>query len=149
MARRTRGGSIASLSTKVLQRELAKRHRKLLSLERRRSRLATSLSRLDSQIRTMSGTLGAAVGRAAGRRVAGRRVAGRKVRKRAKNAMNLVQALEKLLKGRTMSVTTATAEVQKAGYKTTAANFRTIVNQTLIKNRKTFRKVSRGQYTTA
>jgi hypothetical protein len=44
-------------------------------------------------------------------------------------------------------VTQVAAAVQKAGYKTFAANFRTIVNQTLIKNRKIFKKISRGQYT--
>lgn len=60
--------------------------------------------------------------------------------------MNLVEALVKLLKGRTMSVTEMTAAVQKAGYKTTSPNFRTIVNQTLIKSDR-FKKVARGQYT--
>ena len=60
--------------------------------------------------------------------------------------MNLVEALEKLLKSRTLSVTDAAREVQNAGYKTSSANFRTIVNQTLIKSDK-FRKVSRGKYT--
>jgi hypothetical protein len=45
-----------------------------------------------------------------------------------------------------MSVTQATQKVQDAGYKTTAANFRTIVNQTLIRDNR-FKRVSRGQYT--
>ncbi len=63
--------------------------------------------------------------------------------------MNLVEALQKLLKGRTLSVTDMTQKVQDSGYKTSAANFRTIVNQTLIKNAKTFKKISRGMYTAA
>lgn len=67
---------------------------------------------------------------------------------RPKNDMNLVEALAKLLKGKQMSVTEATSKVQEAGYKTSAANFRTIVNQTLIKSNR-FKKISRGQYTTA
>ena len=39
--------------------------------------------------------------------------------------------------------------VQKAGYKTGAANFRTIVNQSLIKNKAMFKKMGRGEYTAA
>ena len=60
--------------------------------------------------------------------------------------MNLVEALQKTLKGKTMGVTEVTEAVQKNGYKTSAANFRTIVNQTLIKHPKTFKKIARGQY---
>ena len=61
--------------------------------------------------------------------------------------MNLVDSLAKVLKSKTLSVTEATEAVQKAGYLTTAANFRTIVNQALIRETKVFKKVSRGQYT--
>ena len=42
--------------------------------------------------------------------------------------------------------TDVTEAVQRAGYKTSAANFRTIVNATLLKSPK-FKKVARGQYT--
>jgi hypothetical protein len=45
-----------------------------------------------------------------------------------------------------MSVTDVTAAVQKAGYNTNAANFRTIVNQCLINSGK-FKRIERGQYT--
>jgi hypothetical protein len=48
-----------------------------------------------------------------------------------------------------MGVTEAATAVQKAGYTTNAANFRTIVNACLIKHKKLFKKVSRGQYTAA
>ena len=68
------------------------------------------------------------------------------VRKRPKNDTNLVEALAKVLKGKTMGVTEVTAAVQVAGYKTSAANFRTIVNQALIRS-ELIKKVSRGQYT--
>ena len=68
-------------------------------------------------------------------------------RKRPRNDSNLVDALHKLLTGKQMSVTDAAEAVQKAGYQTSAANFRTIVNQTLIKFRSRFKKVSRGVYT--
>ena len=36
--------------------------------------------------------------------------------------------------------------VQRNGYRTTSPNFRTIVNQTLIKHTDRFKRVSRGQY---
>lgn len=67
-------------------------------------------------------------------------------RKRPRNDMNLVDSLAKLLRNKTQSVTDIAANVQKAGYKTTSPNFRTIVNQTLINN-PAFKRVSRGKYT--
>ena len=49
--------------------------------------------------------------------------------------------------GETMAIGRTFAEaVQKAGYQTTSPNFRTIVNQTLLK-KKHFKRVERGQYT--
>ncbi|MEM9082824.1 MAG: hypothetical protein AAGB34_04445 [Planctomycetota bacterium] len=45
-----------------------------------------------------------------------------------------------------MSVTDAAHAVQQAGYATTSDNFRTIVNQTLLKDKR-FKRVARGQYT--
>ncbi|UYV12322.1 MAG: hypothetical protein NCW75_13605 [Phycisphaera sp.] len=68
-------------------------------------------------------------------------------RKRHRNDTNLVGALQKVLSGKTLGVTEAANAVQKAGYKTTSPNFRTIVNQTLIKHPDTFSKKGRGLYT--
>lgn len=68
-------------------------------------------------------------------------------RKRHRNETNLVEALQQVLSGKTMGVTEAAQAVQKAGYKTTSPNFRTIVNQTLIKNPEAFTKQGRGLYT--
>lgn len=68
-------------------------------------------------------------------------------RKRHRNDTNLVGALQKVLDGKTMGVTEAANAVQKAGYKTTSPNFRTIVNQTLIKHTDVFSKQGRGLYT--
>ena len=45
-----------------------------------------------------------------------------------------------------MSVVEAGEAVKKAGYKTNAANFRTMVNIALIKSGK-FKRMERGQYT--
>jgi|GEM_PF-565914 len=68
-------------------------------------------------------------------------------RKRHRNDTNLVGALQKVLSGKTLGVTEAANAVQKAGYKTTSPNFRTIVNQTLIKHTDVFSKEARGLYT--
>ena len=120
-----------------LHKELRKRERRVLTLVKQRARALAKVARLDGLIRDAGGAIGSGrVGAIPGRR-------------REKNEMNLAQSLAKVLKGKTMGVTEVAGEVQKAGYRTTAENFRTIVNQTLIKNKKMFRKVERGQYTAA
>ncbi len=130
---------LSSLSTSDIQRELSKRHRRVKSLVQSRARLLKQVAQLDRDIQRLGGE----TARPGGMTAAGT------PRKRPKNDMNLVQALGKLLSGKTMSVTEATQKVQDAGYRTSAANFRTIVNQCLINHKKQFRKVSRGKYTAA
>jgi hypothetical protein len=129
-----RESTLSTLSTADMQREIARRERGVKGLVARRTRLIAKLENLDKAIIAAGGTL---TGGIAG------------VRKRAKNEMNLVEALAKVLKNKTMGVTEVSEAVQKAGYQTTAANFRTIVNQCLINNNKVFKKVERGHYTAA
>ncbi len=152
MAKKRRGsGSLKALSTSALQAELHRRRGALDRLERKRNSLAATLARLDAEIERIAGVPTAARGmtvvHSGGRRAARGVTKAGAPRKRPKNDSNLVEALKALLTGKTMSVTQASAEVQKAGYKTSSANFRTIVNQTLIREKNTFKKVSRGQYT--
>jgi len=128
------GGSLTGLSMAALHSELRRRERLMGGMTRRRTRLAARLTKLDAEIRELGGQMGGARGGG---------------RTRPKNDSNLAQALAKVLKGKQMGVTEVAEAVQRAGYQTTAANFRTIVNQTLIKNRNLFKKVSRGQYTGA
>lgn len=132
MARKSgsRGG-LKALSIKDLHAEIRRRERSVGSLLRRREKLLEQLSEVNEAI-ARAGVSVAARGGA-----------------RPKNDMNLVQSLAKVLRGKTMSVTESAAAVRAAGYKTTAANFRTIVNQALIKNTKIFKKIGRGQYTAA
>ncbi len=66
-------------------------------------------------------------------------------RRRPRNELTLVDALIKVLKGKTLGVADIVDAVQKAGYRTTSPNFRTIANQTLINN-PSFKRVSRGKY---
>ena len=129
-----RSTSLETLSVHELQREIKRRervnHRHLSKLERKRNKLAEALSALDAEIAAMGGSARAS----------------RSGRRRPRNDSNLADALVKLLKNSTMSVTEAAEQVQKAGYLTTSPNFRTIVNQTLLKDSR-FKRVGRGQYT--
>ena len=168
--RRTRraGRGLASVTIAALQAELTRR---LEALQAKRDELVADLEALDAEIGTYEGGDAAAprrrrrVGRPAKKRRVGRpakkkkvgRPAGKKrvVRRKAKtakgrrprNTANLVESLQKLLANKTMAVTEMADAVQKAGYKTSSPNFRTIVNQTLINNKKAFKRVARGQYT--
>jgi chromosome segregation ATPase len=121
---------LSKASITELQGEIRRRERRLASLERKRERLAAQLSEVEGEIRDLGGQLGAEGGG-----------------KRPRNTRNLADALADLLSDQTLSVTEAAAEVQRAGYRTTSPNFRTIVNQTLLKDNR-FRRVGRGQYTT-
>ncbi|MFI4898356.1 MAG: hypothetical protein ACIARR_11080, partial [Phycisphaerales bacterium JB059] len=117
------------MSTNELERELSRRQTAARRLERKRERLAEQLEEVERELSELGGLGGISIGG---------------VRKRPRNEMNLADSLAKVLKSKTMSVTDVTEAVQKAGYRTSAANFRTIVNQTLIKDSR-FKKVARGQ----
>jgi predicted LPLAT superfamily acyltransferase len=135
MAKRgPRSSTYTALSTTELHAELRRRQKKIGTLERKYQRAIAKADAVADQIAALGGSVqgGAVV------------LAGRK---RPKNDSNLVEALAAVLKGKTMGVTEVSSAVQKAGYKTSSANFRTIVNQALIKHTKVFKKVSRGQYT--
>lgn len=143
MARKASAGKVPSLgqlSTDELARELQKRQRALPGLYNKLAKAEAKVRRIMAAIQTLGGATKSPVA------ASGRRKGLVMVRKRPKNDTNLVEALAKVLKGKTMGVTEVTQAVQDAGYKTSAANFRTIVNQALIRS-ELFRKVSRGQYT--
>ncbi len=138
MANRSPGPSaLKSLPLSALQREIERRQSKGARLLRKRASLLRRIASLDRKIE------------AAGLDAVGHGPAtrdGRRPRQRPRNEMTLVDALARLLKGKTMSVTDIATAVQRAGYRSSAANFRLIVNQSLIRSPK-FRKVNRGQYT--
>lgn len=127
--------SLVEASSAELRRELTRRSRRLPRLRRRLARLRAEVASLEAEIATLTGRPDFT---AAGT-----------IRKRPRNDMPLSDALHRLLTGRRLTVTQAAVEVQRAGYRTSAANFRTIVNQTLIRFRDRFKKVSRGVYTAA
>lgn len=119
-----------SLSVSELQRELRRRERgndqRAKVLTARRAALQKKMDAIDAEL--------------SGLGVAGSR------RKRPRNDSNLADALATLLTGKTLNVTAIAEAVQRAGYTTTSPNFRTIVNQTLIKDKR-IKRVGRGQYT--
>jgi hypothetical protein len=149
--RRAKGGLprvLGSVSSGALRMELERRAARVGSLLRKERRLLDSLERLREHIHLFGGEPGesAAAPRRGPGRPRGSVSKGRGRRRRPQNEMNLRDALRQTLKGRTMSVTEVAQAVQDAGYKTTSPNFRTIVNQTLIKG-PPFKKVARGKYT--
>ena len=131
--------SLKGLSMDALQAEIERRRHASGPLMRKRAKLLRQLDAVNAQLGLGSDSSGGASPR-------GGRGPGRK---RAQNSMSLVEALQKTLRGTTLGVTEAGDAVRRAGYKTTSPNFRTIVNQALIKYPKLFKKVSRGQYTAA
>ncbi|MBL0871062.1 MAG: hypothetical protein IBJ18_10850 [Phycisphaerales bacterium] len=136
-----RSSSLANLSVEEIQRELKRRQRGATKLHRKREKLLQKVAELEKQILAAGGSLGGSGG---GRGPGGGR-------KRAKNDSTLVEALAKVLKGKTMGVTEVASAVREAGYISNSPSFRTIVNQALInpKNKSLFKKVARGQYTAA
>jgi hypothetical protein len=125
--------TLAGLSLAEINRELGRRQRSVGTLERRRAKLLQQVAELDAKIAANGGAAKGGWSRAG-------------VRTRPKNEVQLLDALKAVLKGKTMGVAEVAVAVQKAGYQTTSPNFRTIVNQTLLK-KKHFKRVERGQYT--
>ena len=123
---------LAGVSVGALHAELRRRERVVGKLERKRDKILSKLAAVDKQIAREGGAPGA------------RRGGGRRGGKRG--GPSLVEALRVLLTGKTMSVTEAAEEVQKAGYQTSSPNFRTMVNQSLLK-KDIFKRTGRGMYT--
>lgn len=145
---------LSRISTVDLRRELERRKSSLGSLQKKRARLAAELAGLDAELAAFGMSAGVVMvtrgpGRPPGSKNKKKGRKGRAALTRSQNTRTLTESLLSALKGKTMGVTEVSNAVQKAGYKTNAANFRTIVNQTLLRNRKLFKKVDRGQYTAA
>ena len=124
-----RGKSIG-LSISDLERMLNERRSMVQKLERQRAKLTRKLDALDDRIRSLGG--GSGRGRGGGR---------------ARNDQSLIEVIEAVLKGsgKPMRVGDVADAVQSKGYRSNSANFRGIVNQTLIKDKR-FSAASRGLY---
>ena len=125
-----------TLTIASLKHMLDARESELAKLEKQRAKVAKELAHLDRSIERVGGS-------AAGRwKSRGRGVS------RARNEQSLVEALTSVLKdaGKPLGVGEILAAVRATGYHSSSDNFRGIINQTLIKERKLFSAVSRGVY---
>ena len=125
----------ASFNIAQLERILQDRRSDLNRLERHRSELQRKLDGVERQIVRLQGGL---------RGLRGRRGGGI----RARNDQSLVATIESVMRGtgKPMRVGDIVDAVQAGGYRSNSDNFRAIVNQTLIKERKRFGQVERGTY---
>lgn len=123
MARPSTG---ANLNIAQLEQILTERRSSLIRLEKQRKKLLHDLDVVDREIARIGGN------GAAGPRLA--------TGARARNDKSLPEALAEVLTeaGRPMKIAEIADAVQAAGYRSTSDNFRAIVNQTLIKERKRF-----------
>jgi vacuolar-type H+-ATPase subunit D/Vma8 len=129
---------LTHMSLPDLQREILRRQRQLerriKTLVEKRERLLSHVTEIESEIASAEVEIKANGGTPS------------VARKRPRNTSTLADALADMLNDQHMSVTEVSAAVQGAGYRTTSPNFRTIVNQTLLKDLR-FKRVSRGRYT--
>ena len=126
----------AGFNIAQLERILEDRRTEVNRLERLRNELQRKLDGVERQIAKLAGGL---------RGLRGRRGGGGT---RARNDVSLVEAIEGAMRsaGKPMRVGDIVDAVQGAGYRSNSDNFRGIVNQTLIKERKRFAQASRGVY---
>ena len=154
VARRGRPTGLSGVSFEALQKEIDRRKNRLAD---RRETLMAELEEIEAQLEGMDESPAPATrGRprkttrkasATRGRVAKKSTGRRGGRSKGKGGKNLVDSLHAALRGKTLSVAEVADAVQRAGYKTASANFRTIVNGALLKEKSKFRKVSRGLYT--
>ncbi len=105
------------------------RRSELAKLQKQRAGLVRELASVDRSISRIGGVGGTKGGR-------------------ARNEQSLTETLQSVLKdaGKPMGVGEILAAVEAAGYRSSSANFRGIINQTLIKERKYFTSAGRGIY---
>src|SRR5687767_756024 len=128
--------SNGALTIAQLERLLENRRREAAELERERDKLVRRLDALDRRLGSLAGSGGRSRNGSSGGRGG-----------RARNPKSLVASMEAVLSraGKPMSVGDIVDAVQSGGYRSNSANFRGIVNQTLIKEKR-FASAGRGIY---
>jgi hypothetical protein len=140
---RPRAGSHFSVSQ--LEELLAARLSQIAVLEGQKSDLQKQIDAIDREIRSLGGHVRGKRGRGPGR-PAGKVVRVGRRRRRAKNAKSLTEVIVEVLTGSgAKSVSDIAAAAQAAGYKSKSSQFRNIVNQALIKDKR-FGSSERGMY---
>jgi hypothetical protein len=126
-----------------LERVLEEKRSELEKLRRQRNELQKKMVQIDRLIERVEGGLnGSRRGGGGGGSGGGSTAGGR-----ARNARSLIETLEAVLRegGRPMKVPEIMDAAIASGYRSGSANFRGIVNQTLIKDKR-FGQVERGVY---
>ena len=116
-----------------LENMLSSKRTQLDALGRERNQLQKQLDALDAKIRSLGGGRGGMAVTTGGR---------------ARNSKSLIESIEEVLgkSSKPVSVGDILDGVQASGYRSNSANFRGIINQTLIKERKRFANAGRGLY---
>jgi hypothetical protein len=129
--------STNGLTLAHLERLMRTRRTELARLTRKRDTLQRRIDAIDGKIAAVSGGISVGNGRAGGGGTG----------RRARNASSLQDTIHQVLSkaGGAMSVGDIVAKVTATGYRSNSANFRGIVNQTLIKDKR-FTSASRGMY---
>jgi septal ring factor EnvC (AmiA/AmiB activator) len=113
--------------------EIRRRNRTLGRLQRRRRALMNQLKKIDTEISRLGGNTAAIRGLAEGR-------------KRFKNKITLADAIAKVLnKEKPIRVSEIMAGVERIGYRSASKTFRTIIFQTLAKDKRV-KQAGRGLY---
>jgi hypothetical protein len=125
-------GSNGAMSLAQLERLLNKRKTEISRLLRRRATVQKRLDNIDDKIRRAGGSVRGSRGGGGGR---------------ARNERSLADVIHDVLskKGEAMRVQDIADAVESTGYRSNSANFRGIVNQMLIKDKR-FTSPGRGFY---
>jgi len=136
--------SLSQMSLTQLQAEINKRQRKLPTLNKKYKKALRVLAKAERAVAKFERQM-SALGAQGGRR--GGATGGR----RARGGLSLVASLQVALKGKTLGVSEAVDAIRAGGYQSNSPNLRVMVNQALVasKNKKLFKRVSRGVYTAA
>ncbi len=127
--------SLKNVPFVALQKEISRRQKLLPTLIAQRDEL-------DRQIAAIQGLEAAEAAEPAATKAPKKA----RRRRRAKNKISLADALVAFLAGKLkVGVAEAMQGVLEAGYKTKSKIFRTMVNQTLLKDKR-FKKVGRGEF---
>ncbi len=125
--------ALKNISTDLMLAEIKRRNRLVKKLNVQRAHLLQRISSVEAAIKAEGGEIKSAAMMA-------------RSAKRPRNAAPLVEMLAKVMhKEKSMSVNQIAEAVTLAGYRSTSSTFKTIIFQTLGKDKR-FKKVSRGQY---
>jgi len=148
--------TLKEMSIKELKTELKKRQSALPKLRKQRAKLIIGIRKIDAQIAAIEGTAPAKGPKKRAAKKTAKKAAKKAPAKRAKKKVarkrrtagqpSLIDMLVSVLKAnKSLSVADATKAVLAAGYKSKSKIFRTIVSQTLSRDKK-FKNVKRGVY---